>query len=138
MNCKFCGMAIREDATYCSVAHQNAYQRKLRFDEFERLGYFPKYNGGHTNHLIRPYLRDKRGWKCEICGLSEWRGKEIPLIADHIDGDPYNDAISNFRLVCPNCDAQLPTFKSKNRGKGRSWRRDLYAAEKVKKANLPV
>lgn len=29
--------------------------------------------------------------------------------------------------ICPNCDSQLPTFKARNRGKGRAWRRQRYA-----------
>jgi hypothetical protein len=29
--------------------------------------------------------------------------------------------------VCPNCDSQHPTFKSRNRGNGRAWRRQRYA-----------
>jgi|688.fasta_scaffold973649_1 hypothetical protein len=57
------------------------------------------------------------GHKCNICSLTEWQGKPIPLVCDHIDGDITNNLKSNFRLVCPNCDALLPTFKSKNRRK---------------------
>ena len=32
----------------------------------------------------------------------------------------------NLRLVCPNCDSQLPTYKSRNRGSGRHSRRQRY------------
>ena len=24
-------------------------------------------------------------------------------------------------MICPNCDSQLPTYKSKNKGKGREY-----------------
>ena len=37
-------------------------------------------------------------------------------IIDHIDGDATNWSIDNIRLVCSNCDSQLPTYKFKNRG----------------------
>jgi hypothetical protein len=33
----------------------------------------------------------------------------------------------NLRLICPNCDSQLPTFKMRNRGRGRHSRRQRYA-----------
>jgi hypothetical protein len=46
---------------------------------------------------------------------------------DHVDGDPTNDRLDNLRLVCANCDALLPTYKNKNRGNGREWRRRMYA-----------
>lgn len=46
---------------------------------------------------------------------------------DHIDGDAANNRRDNLRMVCPNCDSQLPTFKSRNRGKGRHSRRERYA-----------
>lgn len=80
-------------------------------------------------HMKR-YLVHKRGHKCSICKRTEWENQPIPIICDHIDGDSTNNDLDNFRLVCPNCDAQLPTFKSKNRGKGRKYARDSYRSRK--------
>lgn len=68
---------------------------------------------------VRNYIIDKHGHKCQICGLSEWRGQKIPLVCDHIDGLAKNCEIKNFRVICNNCDAILPTYKGKNRGRGR-------------------
>jgi len=48
-------------------------------------------------------------------------------VLDHIDGDSGHNARSNLRLICPNCDSQLPTYKSRNKGRGRAWRRKRYA-----------
>ena len=48
-------------------------------------------------------------------------------ILDHVDGDASNNRRENLRLVCPNCDSQLPTFKARNRGNGQAWRRQRYA-----------
>lgn len=70
------------------------------------------------------YLINKIGNKCSICNIEEWCGKPAPLVCDHITGDTSDNDINNFRLVCCNCDAQLPTYKSKNKGKGRKYDRD--------------
>jgi len=77
------------------------------------------------SHAKRILLHEN-GNICSICKNTEWCDKPIPLICDHIDGDLTNSNFSNFRLVCCNCDAQLPTFKSKNRGRGRTYDRLRY------------
>lgn len=55
--------------------------------------------------------------KCEICKLTEWQGKLIPIELDHIDGNHYNNNLENLRILCPNCHAQTETNSGKNRGK---------------------
>ena len=52
---------------------------------------------------------------CQVCGLSDsWQEKKLSLVLDHINGVKKDNRLSNLRFVCPNCDSQLPTFKSKN------------------------
>ena len=57
---------------------------------------------------LLPYL-------CFMCGnKGKWKGKNLVLVLDHINGVKLDHRLSNLRFVCPNCDSQLPTFKSKN------------------------
>jgi hypothetical protein len=85
-------------------------------------GDYKKFGENHIRRRIKKYLIYKNGHKCMICGLEEWRGIKIPLVADHIDGNSQNNEISNFRIICNNCDSILPTFKAKNKGNGRKER----------------
>lgn len=76
---------------------------------------------------LKNYLLDTRGHRCEVCGITEWMGRPAPLELDHCDGNPLNNHLDNVRLICPNCHAQTETYKGKNMGSGRYYRRERYA-----------
>lgn len=93
---------------------------------------------GFSPQTLRKYLLS-RSTTCAICSTSSWNGAAVPLVMDHINGDAANDHLDNLRLICPNCDAQLPTFKSRNRGKGRALaKRALPRREVVLSEEPPV
>ena len=71
---------------------------------------------------IRTFLLEEHGNICQICKQSEWLDKPIPLQVDHIDGNASNNTPLNLRMICYNCNAQLPTFAGRNRGSGRKAR----------------
>ncbi|WP_232320946.1 hypothetical protein [Mycobacterium shimoidei] len=57
----------------------------------------------YQGHYVRDYLYEQQGGCCAICGIEDkWNG-------------------------VTNCDSQLPTYKARNRGGGRHYRRQRYA-----------
>lgn len=95
---------------YCSIKCRYAYKYHLAELNIQQI----------TNpKTIRKYLISKNGNFCNICNISaeNWNGSNLVLIVDHIDGKADNNDLRNLRLVCPNCDSQLSTFKGRNKGK---------------------
>lgn len=70
---------------------------------------------------VRRYLFNKFDSKCAKCGWAEMNqtSGRIPLVVDHIDGNPWRTVEDNLTLLCPNCNSLTPTYGALNRGRGR-------------------
>lgn len=106
---------------FCSAKCQGHYRHGLWIKQVDSTGIFP-----WVAAQARQYLVNKFGHSCSICLTKEWLGKPVPLVMDHSNGNPADNRVANIRLVCGNCDMQLPTYKSKNKGHGRHSRRVRY------------
>ena len=91
--------------------------------EHKSLLHKQKWYNGELKRIerstVRRYLAEDRGYKCEVCGLSDWQDKKITLHVDHVNGDPANDRPDNLRLICPNCHSQTEFLGGANKGRGR-------------------
>lgn len=56
--------------------------------------------------------------RCSGCGLSDWHSRPLPLMLDHINGDPTDHRLENLRILCPNCHSQTPTWCNRKRDVG--------------------
>lgn len=112
--CRYCGEPCINK--FCSVACRCAFRKQETRQLIE--------SGACVEvRRLKAYLMETRGCKCELCQLSEWFGKPMNLVIDHIDGNSDNDKLDNVRLICNNCDSYLPTYKSRNTQSKRIWRR---------------
>lgn len=119
--CKNCNIIIGRQREFCSQECKNNFFWNITKTQIEN-NECKNVNG----RAYKKYLVEKFGHKCSICGVVDWMNKPMPMILDHIDGHSTNNNITNLRLVCSNCDTQLPTYKSKNKGNGRKFRKKYY------------
>ena len=102
---------------YCNNSCQQQHRSRLLIKEWKdnesRVAWrqVPEY--------IKKYLIEKRGHKCEDCGLEEWKTEKIPLELEHIDGDNRNNIKSNLKLLCCNCHALTGTWRGRNINSGK-------------------
>lgn len=73
--------------------------------------------------IIRNFILNRQGDICAIC-LNQfiWYDKPLRPILDHIDGNAFNNKSDNLRLICPNCNDQLITSSTKNKGRISRWK----------------
>ena len=122
--CKHCG---KENSwkksttnTYCNNVCQMGYQRQENIDNWLING----YSWTHRTPLwIKSFLFERDGEGCSVCSIKDWNNQPLTFECDHIDGDSRNCAPENLRMICPNCHSQTPTYKAKNNGNGRGYRK---------------
>lgn len=130
--CLECGVLIRKNRKFCSNKCQSEYKHKISYLDFLqnnenycKPNYIPKN--------FKDFFIKEQGGVCAICGNPPiWNDKELVFIIDHIDGDASNNKRDNLRCICPNCDSQLDTYKSKNKN---SKRRNYWREKNINMKN---
>lgn len=50
---------------------------------------------------------------CEKCENKKWLGESIPLELHHINGNRFDNRISNLQLLCPNCHSLTDNYSGR-------------------------
>lgn len=76
-------------------------------------------NSDYNRHKLKKRLVEEGifEYKCDICGISEWQGKEISLQLHHRNGIHNDNRLCNLQLLCPNCHSQTENFSTKGKGR---------------------
>lgn len=124
-NCLLCNCKLNNSKSiFCSRKCHSEFRKLEKINRWIK----GEVDGGSFNdyaaRYIRNYLLKQCEGKCAICGQSEWMGKPIPLVCDHISGDATDNSPRNLRMICRNCNGQLPTFAGRNKGNGRKFHRN--------------
>jgi hypothetical protein len=124
-NCINCGKLNENKPNakkYCNTRCQKDYEYKRRIEKWQEGGTIGKWT-------LKRYLAEQKEG-CWECGINEWNGKDIVLELEHINGNSGDNTEENVSLLCPNCHSQTPTYKNRNMGNGRHFRRLRYAEGK--------
>lgn len=125
MKCLNCEKELVGSQTkYCCVKCQFEYQNKLKIEEWKR-GEFDGLKGqSQISDIIRKYMLEKSGYKCELCGWGEINPftNKIPLEIHHKNGDYKDNKEENLQVLCPNCHSLTNSYRGANRDSGRKDR----------------
>lgn len=125
-------IGVKEAGGNYKVAKDKIKRLNLDTSHFTGMGWLKGQTHKHTTKPIEYYLTEDsyhqsyklklrliaegiKQHKCEKCGIIEWMGQPTPIELDHINGNNRDNRLENLRLLCPNCHAQTPTYRGRNK-----------------------
>jgi hypothetical protein len=115
------GMSVRQCAkefkfhkgSWHKAVQRGAIRPRSRLIPIEELLVRGRRTG--RDHLKRRlFTEGLNGNRCEICGLTHWRGNPLGMQLHHRNGDGTDNRLHNLQILCPNCHAQTDTWGGRN------------------------
>lgn len=125
LSCSYCNKQCNyPNKKFCSLKCMGLANKAKTHNKYkEAVNSKENIASYHTIGTFKKYILEEQNNSCIICGIpSKWNNMNLVLILDHIDGNAANNQRENLRCICPNCDSQLPTFKSRNKNSARKER----------------
>lgn len=117
----------KRDRKYCSNQCQMDAKSRSILDRYlsnpSKETYYGEY--GQVRCGIRNYFLRMNNYTCSRCGWDKRHpsdGKST-LELNHKDDDWKNCLIENIEVLCPNCHSLTYSYKGRNRGRGRAYRK---------------
>lgn len=110
-----------------NMGRRNHYRKKKPIDDYLTN------NINISSHRLKIRLIEDgiKLHQCESCNLTHWLNELIPLELHHIDGNRFNNLLSNLQILCPNCHSKTDN----NSGKALKKSKTIYYCKcgKIKK-----
>lgn len=128
-SCLQCGQKFtihpKQNTKYCSKRCEGEYKSLLKYKEY--LLHPELYAQVRNMRWVKKYILKEQNNRCSICKCSNiWNHRPLVFVLDHINGRASDNSRNNLRCICPNCDSQLDTFKSKNKNSDRIYHRKYH------------
>jgi len=118
--CQNCGNINPERKSPGKYCDRNC-QIEAEYKEKDKL---VEAGNASNSGQMKKYLLRKHGNVCmsPTCAW-DFTKVQINVELEHQDGNSDNNTLGNCILLCPNCHSLTPTYKAKNKGNGRHYRR---------------
>jgi hypothetical protein len=118
----YCGNIVtNKHSIFCSRKCNSEYRRENYYKDY--LNNQDTFYGRKSMRFCKSFILKEQDYKCAICKCDNIHNeKPLVFVLDHINGRANDNRRENLRLICPNCDSQLDTFKSKNKSSDRDYR----------------
>lgn len=114
--CINCGTQIDNNQKFCSNKCQCEFKAKEITNQWLNNEYSGCDKNGELSEFVRRYVLELHEHKCDVCGFNEknpFSGNEI-LEIHHIDGDCFNNNLSNLQVLCPTHHAMTYNYGRRN------------------------
>lgn len=94
------------------LGNQGGKKTEKRWSRTTAKEYIENSDAPMASRLRKKLIRDGiKEEKCEDCEITEWQGQKLVFELHHVDGNHWNNDLSNLKILCPNCHSLIPNHR---------------------------